>query len=471
MRTVLAAVMLAAACAPAFAQEMPPGGVPAGEKDAVAAAPAEQAASPAPAAAAEPAAPAVIQPAAEPAAQPAPAAKEPPKELPPAEAEWNFIKARGGTKDDDTIALLVPQLDDWLVRNGDSAEAAEALLLKARLRVNAGEWRAALTDLARLLQEYDGAPAAAEARKLFDATSAKELGKKERPLFNELARVTRSGKADRLAGMLEYLSAKFGADFYAPIKDEYRGFFNRFPAYAGNDILRLALADLHLANKEYLAASLAYRKLVEMHPASQLMPRAKTSLAATLAENLKEYDAAIEVYRDITDSYAGTPEAWNAYQKLPKLVEKQDKYELAVQIYDRIIALYPDKPEAFDAHNSKARVLREELKKAGEAIETLNKLADKYKGEKAVEALLLAAEFARKDLKDAALEVKAYDRIVAEYAADPQAPKALYAAGEAFEREKNVDKAREYYSKVMEKYADNSLAKKAQKRLDALTGK
>ena len=116
-------------------------------------------------------------------------------------------------------------------------------------------------------------------------------------------------------------------------------------------------------------------------------------------------------------------------------------------------------------------MLREEMDKPGDAVAVLGRLADKYKGPKAIEALLLAAEIYRKDLKDSAGEVKMYDRIAAEYPADPQAPKALYAAGEVFEKNLAQEKAGEYYGRVIANYADNSMAKKAQKRIDAMNGK
>jgi len=398
------------------------------------------------------------------------AAKEAkPAQLSPMDAEWNFLKTRAASTDEDILAPVLQQLEDWVAVNPAAANSAEAQLLKASLRVKLGDQKAALTDLFRYFYEYPGAPSADEAKKLFAAAVEKKADKKLKPVLQELAVTSEAGDTSaRLASMLEKVSSRAGEFLYKPLLGEYRAFFLRFPGYAGGDILRLALADLHQVNREYLQARLAYEAAIEMYPASPLIAGAKASLAANLADNLKDYDGAIAVYQDIAASFPGTDEAWTAYSRLPALTERQDKFALAVEIYEKIITLYPDREEAYGAFKSEARVLREELKNPSGAMQVLSRLADKYKGPRAIEALFLSAEIARKDLKDTAAEVQVYDRIVAEYPADAQAPRALFAAGEAYEKAKDYEKAREYYSSVSGKYSEDPLAKKAQKRIDGL---
>jgi TolA-binding protein len=202
--------------------------------------------------------------------------------------------------------------------------------------------------------------------------------------------------------------------------------------------------------------------------------KAKRALGDVLAGNLKEYDVAITVYQDVAAGYPGTDEAWAAYQQLAKLTEKQEKYQLAVDVHEKIIALYPDRKEAYDSFVAEARILREELSRFPEAVSVLNRLADKYKGEKpveVVEALYLAAKIARKDMKDLGIEIKTYDRIAEDFVSDPEAPKAIFAAAEAYEGAKDFEKAKEYYTKVSEKYEQDPLAAKAQKRLNAIINK
>lgn len=394
---------------------------------------------------------------------------DPPKAAGLAEAEWNFLRAAGRDKDDDVLELVLPQLEDWLVRYPENPAADEALLLKANLHYKVGDYKYALVTLLRHFHAYPRGAAMEDARKLFTEILVKKADKKIRPVLEEAGAAAEKASADAgLAALLEKLSVQAGDAYYEPVAAEFRAFFNRFPSYPRNDALRLALAAMHQKKGKYLPARLGYEKLIQLYPSSQLLARAKQSLGGVLADDIKAYDKAIEVYQDVAASFPGTDEAWSAYTRLPALAERQKKYDLAVEIHERIIKLYPDKEEAYNSYKDEARVLREELKKFPEAVAVLNRVADKYKGGRAIGALLLAAEIYRKDLKNAEGEVKTYDRIAAEYEADPQAPKSLYAAGEVYEKEKQPDKAREYYQKVLDKYNADPMAKKAYSRLNAL---
>lgn len=385
------------------------------------------------------------------------------------DAEWNFLKSSAETTDRDELKLLLPQVEDWLSVHPAVPEAAEAQLLKASLRSRLGDYKAALTDLYRHFYEYPGAASAEAAKKLFEETVEKKADKKLKPALFELVAVSETGDTPaRLAVMLDKVATMAGDYLYEPLLAEYRAFFARFPEFAGGDMLLLSLADLHRREGEYLPARLAYEKMIALYPASPLLARAKTSLAATLADNIRDYDGAIAAYQDIAAVFPGTAEAWTAYTRLPALAERRKKFDLAVQVYEKIIELYPDRAEAYSSFNAEARVLREDMKDPAAAMKVLGRLADKYKGERAVEALFLAAEIARKDLKDAPAETQVYDRIVAEYPADPAAPRALFAAGEALEKIKDYEKARDYYSMIVGKYAEDPLSKKAQKRIDGL---
>lgn len=398
-----------------------------------------------------------------------PAARPSAEKLPVKDAEWNFLRNSAETTSRDELELLLPQVEDWLAVHPAAPEAAEAQLLKASLRARLGNYKAALTDLYRHFYEYPGARSAEDAKQLFEETAGKKADKKIKPVLFELASVSETGDAPaRLAVMLDKVSTLAGGYLYEPLLAEYRSFFARFPGFSGGDMLLLALGDLHRREGEYLPARLAYEKMIALHPDSPLLARAKVSLAATLADNIKDYDGAIAAYQDIAAAFPGTAEAWTAYTRLPALAERRDKFDLAVQVYEKIIELYPDRAEAYSSFNAAARVLRGDMKDPAGAMKVLGRLADKYKGERAIEALFLAAEIARKDLKDAPAETQVYDRIVSEYPADPAAPRALFAAGEALEKIKDYEKARDYYSMIVGKYAEDPLSKKAQKRIDGL---
>lgn len=387
-------------------------------------------------------------------------------------AEWEFFKVYAEDKNEDVAAAILPELAGWLEVYPDSDYAPDAQLLKARLHLRLGEYRFAIVDLLKHLQEYPGAESNAAARKLFTETINKKMDKKTIVALTEVAKAPESAdKAERLALFLGKLAVRAGVEFYEPLVTEFRGFFGRFPLFVGRDGLQLTLADLHAAKEEYIRARLAYSEMILVYPESQLIVKAKRALGDVLANNLKDYDGAIAVYQDVSAGYPGTDEAWAAYVQLSKLPERQKKYALAVEMHEKIIALYPEKEAAYESYKAEARLLREEMSKYTEAIAVLNRLADKYKGEKALEALWLAAKIAKKDLKDLASEVKVYDRIAADYPGDAQAPKALFAAAEAYENVKDYENAKKYYGMVSDKYPEDSLSNKSKNRVNAIINK
>ena len=387
-------------------------------------------------------------------------------------SEWEFFKVYGEDKNEDVAAAILPELADWLKVYPDADYAPDAQLLKARIHLRLGEYRPAIVDLLKHLQEYPGAESNAAARKLFTDTSNKKMDKKVIVALTEVGKAPESSdKAERLALFLGKMAVRAGVEFYEPLVAEFRGFSGRFPAFVGRDGLQLTLADLHAAKEEYIRARLAYSEMILVYPESQLIVKAKRSLGDVLANNLKDYDGAIAVYQDVAAAYPGTDEAWAAYVQLSKLPERQKKYALAVEMHEKVIALYPEKEAAYESYKAEARLLREEMSKYTEAIAVLGRLADKYKGEKALEALWLAAKIAKKDIKDLAAEVAAYDRIAADYPGDPQAPKALFAAAEGYENAKDFSKAMVYYGKISDKYPEDSLSNKSKNRINSIINK
>lgn len=388
------------------------------------------------------------------------------------EAEWEFLKTHANDKSNEAAAAVLAQLTDWLKLYADIECADEAQLLKANLYLRLGDYKSAVTALLKHIQEYPESKFNAAARRLLSDTVEKKMDKKMKAVLGEIAKAPGPGeKAERLALFLEAFSDRAGEEFYEPAAAEFRDFFSRFPLYKGRDALQLALGKLYARNGEYVLARLAHEKLIQVYPESRLLAGAKKLLADVLAENIRDYNAAIKVYQDIAAGYPGTEDAWSAYLQLSRLAERQKRYVIAVDAYEKIIALYPDKPEAYDAFISEAGVLRDNMSKPKEAVDVLNRLADKYKGARAIEALYLAAEIARKDIENLAAEIKNYDRIAAEYPGNPQAIKAIFAAGQAFEKASNFAKAREYYSEVIKQYPHDPLAKKAQRYIVSIANK
>ncbi len=64
-----------------------------------------------------------------------------------ADSQWEFLKTAGQDKEKDVLELVLPQLEDWLARNPEDHNSAEAQLLKADLHYKLGDYKFALVDL------------------------------------------------------------------------------------------------------------------------------------------------------------------------------------------------------------------------------------------------------------------------------------------------------------------------------------
>ncbi|HOW89485.1 MAG TPA: hypothetical protein PL037_04315, partial [Elusimicrobiales bacterium] len=104
-----------------------------------------------------------------------------------ADAEWAYLKKCGEDKDDEVAEAVLPDIETWLAAHPDAADAPEAQLLKARIHLRLGDYRAAIVDLLKHLQEYPEAVSGPSARKLFTETVGKKLDEKNAKILNEIA--------------------------------------------------------------------------------------------------------------------------------------------------------------------------------------------------------------------------------------------------------------------------------------------
>jgi outer membrane protein assembly factor BamD (BamD/ComL family) len=124
---------------------------------------------------------------------------------------------------------------------------------------------------------------------------------------------------------------------------------------------QFSIGDYSYSIKDYRAAQAAYRKVVELFPASEEAAKAKV-LSADLDEELasqeydrvfpdfekKNYDAAARGFKAIADQYPGTYSALAALANLGVALEHLGDVKGARQAYDRVIAAGGEDPEKED---------------------------------------------------------------------------------------------------------------------------
>lgn len=380
--------------------------------------------------------------------------------------EEQFSKAKG-----ESMTYLLKDLDAWLSINSDKSNSDKVLELKAKVQTELKDYKGAILTYIKHIYAYPQSNVNLTVRSQLATLVDAHVDRKLAQEVNTIAKGDNSSKkADRLAAMLEKLAGATAEFFYEPLVQEFITFSADYPDYARADELQKSLAGVFLAKNQPQTAIMAYNKLLAVYPNSALKASVRMEIASVLANNLKDYDQAIEIYQDVTNAHPGTAEAAQSYVRIGELSELRKKYALAVSVYDKIIALYPKTDSAFNAFTAKANIQRKSQSLPKEAYDTLNAQADMFKGEvRVVPVLLLAVEVAKRDLKDFKLAANALDRVATEYPNSKEAPVALLDEGEIYaEHLGNKDKAKELYERVLGSYAGNSNAKTAQKRIDTL---
>jgi TolA-binding protein len=213
-------------------------------------------------------------------------------------------------------------------------------------------------------------------------------------------------------------------------------------------------------------------KIAALYPASSQLANSKLLLAKIYADDLKQYNTAINIYQSVADKFPNSEWAAKSLQSMADIAQRQKQYMLALEVYDRIIKTYPADEFAYEAMTAKAKIYRKELDRPKKAINVYKQINTDFKGDKGVDALMQAAEIAGSDLKDYNMQVSTYGVIAGSYPNHSNTPNVIYKMAYLYERQlDNPEKAIALYKKVISRYKGNSAAVQAQKRLDKLLGR
>lgn len=407
-----------------------------------------------------------------PAAKPAPkaeAAKKAKFKKPETAAEWQFLKEAGNDND---LAEALPQALQLFVRQHvDEPAAVDAKFLEAQLREKYGDYKTALIDYLRVMNENTSSPLALQAKSAFLALGEKKLSRKVRPALAELVVVSDSkDKAERMAVMLEKVSDKLADSIYESAIVEFARFQIRYPDYEDMDAIIWSLAGLHERNDKHAAALLELKKIAAVYQDSELRPKAYAEIGRIYAEGLKDYNKAVGAYQQLVSEYPDDAAALSALESTAKLfAEKLKQYQLAVEIDEKIVKKYPKTPSALKALRMEADLLRNRLSRPGDAVAALKRVPEHAGSAESVDALEDAAQIARKDMKDYKGEIELRKKVASDFATVKDAADQLLEAGEVAESDlKDAPQAAAIYQEVQTKFAGTKPAKKAADRIAKL---
>lgn len=163
-------------------------------------------------------------------------------------------------------------------------------------------------------------------------------------------------------------------------------FIEKFPedtltAYAHQQIAKISAEQLQnweKAIEEYqVCADLFRTNGKEKLCISALMTR-----AAILSDQMAQTEASVKTYLSIDEHYPGTPSAANAIMAAGDLYSRQKEFDKAIAQYMSIHEKYPDAENALPALENTYKIYDEELADPDKTIEILNLIINNYPGTK-----------------------------------------------------------------------------------------
>ena len=218
---------------------------------------------------------------------------------------------------------------------------------------------------------------------------------------------------------------------------------------AGADAVLYDLAWARRDAKDTASAEAAYRRLIQEHPDSKLLPAARTELAELLSDQ-KKYDEAAQLLEQVVgDKSADAKVLAAAEYRLGWCYEKLNKPDKAAAVY----ASYTQKGGGNDEMNASA-LLHAGLsfaadQKYDKAEQALSEMLNKYPNQKdaAVAMLRLGEVQAEQQKYDAS--ARTYSQFLDKYPSSEFAYRAKFGVAWALENQKQYDPARQAYEKVI----------------------
>lgn len=351
----------------------------------------------------------------------------------------------------------------------------EVLYLSAFVHKRMKSYQAAALDLIMLKVMYPESSFVFAANKQLKEFSNDQLSKFAATIAKADKQIdSLSGDMDQRAGaFLEFLGTFREETFAAPIAAECVSFLARNANFAGDDVIENAIAHQAMLIDNEIALY-RFGKLLALYPASKLRADSLFSMATIQRGKLKLYDKAAKNFLALIENHPDSNETKLGYEALATMYnEDMRDYPNAIKTYDAIVAKYKDDPIVLRGLQALEKVYETKTNQPDKAINTYLKLSEVFPtGTEGMNALIAAERIAVSSTKNWAVAIAINERIVARAPNSEEAMKALYASADITETKLgDKGKAKEMYQDFIQAHPAHSLAKDAQKRIDALTKK
>ena len=373
--------------------------------------------------------------------------------------------------DEHLMAGILSDIDDYLLVYRDVPGAEEALALKAVLYGRDKNFIGQMICLSKLIYSY---PKSSFRDKAAIGLRGLAMGKLKKEMADKLVMIEgpKSGTwGDRYFEVISYWNA-FSVKEINPFRlVEIDEFLMRYPNHDKADDIIMMKAGIFIKDDKIESAAYNLARLAELYPASELRAQALFKLANIYENDLKVAEKAVKAYDAICKEHPDSPEVLKSYQNAALLYDKKLKdSDKAVASLEMIVTKYPADNAAKDALKYMADIYSAK-DKYDDVIKSYQRLADLFKGDDAVAALVKAADIAKKSKNDPVLQIEIQERIRREYPVTEAAVEALFDIADTYEKTiKDSAKAIETFKIIINEYPGHKLANDAQKRKDKLTG-
>lgn len=386
----------------------------------------------------------------------------------------NFLSGLFSSSVRPVDSALLAEMQRFIQRFPELPETAQVYQLKAQLHQRIEDYPAAALDWLMLLAAYPASPLTDEAHKQLKQLADRKLKQQAVTLqaMTDKLDLLSGEREQRVAGFLVFLGRLSDKDFAAPIAAECAAFLARNRSYPDEDRILDALGHQQMMLDNEMAIYY-FNELQALYPDSPLLPESLLAVGNVQRNGLKRYPAAVTSFSEVIRKYPDSNEAKQAYEALANMYDLDMRdYGNAIKTYDAIVARYKNDSVVLRSLQALAHIYQDKTRQPLLAIATWRKLAEIYPDKDGLAALVQAENLARYTVSDWKLAIEINRLIVNGYPKDDEAVKALYAnAGLYEEKLKDREQALKLYQEVVSNYPGHSLAKDAQRHIDALQQK
>lgn len=385
--------------------------------------------------------------------------------------EKNFLKSLISTSAKPIDGELLLEMQRYTERFADFPDTAEVLHLQGVVHARIEQYPAAAIDWLMLKAGYPDSPFSREANKRLQGLMGDELKKYAAQIKDWSTAIAQSGgtREQRQAALLKLLGNNSEKDFAAPIAAACASFLAGNQSWLREDEIEHAWAR-QVALLDPQLAVYHFEKVLALYPDSPLRADSLLSLGHVQRSQLFAYGQAATTYNKLIQQFPNAPETMQGYYALAEMYDKDMRdYPNALKTFDAIVQRYQTGRVVLDSLRAMANIQQNRVNRPADAVGTLLRLADTFKGADGMEALLAAARIANFTLRDWKLAIQINERIIALYGGSDEAIKAEYNTADLTENKLN-DKAAalKAYQSFVDKHPGHALAREASRRIEAL---